>query len=54
MGSVPLIEFVNLAKSKPGHVTFASASTSQLVSTEMLPRDIDQALAGDSRAADGQ
>jgi tripartite-type tricarboxylate transporter receptor subunit TctC len=49
MGSVPLIvainndvpaknlkELVALAKSKPGHVTFASASTSQLVSTEML------------------
>jgi len=49
MGSVPLIvavnnevpaknlrEFVALAKSKPGHVTFASASTSQLVSSEML------------------
>lgn len=49
MGSVPLIvavnndvpaknlrELVTLAKSKPGHVTFASASTSQLVSTEML------------------
>jgi tripartite-type tricarboxylate transporter receptor subunit TctC len=49
MGSVPLVvainndvpaktlrELVNLAKSKPGHVTFASASTSQLVSTEML------------------
>jgi tripartite-type tricarboxylate transporter receptor subunit TctC len=49
MGSVPLIvgvnndvpaknlkEFVDLAKSKPGHVTFASASTSQLVSSEML------------------
>jgi tripartite-type tricarboxylate transporter receptor subunit TctC len=49
MGSVPLIvavnndvpakslrELVELAKSKPGHVTFASASTSQLVSTEML------------------
>src|SRR5512133_4122535 len=49
MGSVPLIvavnndvpaktlrEFVNLAKVKPGHVTFASASTSQLVSSEML------------------
>jgi tripartite-type tricarboxylate transporter receptor subunit TctC len=49
MGSVPLIvavnnevpaknlrEFVNLAKQKPGHVTFASASTSQLVSSEML------------------
>jgi tripartite-type tricarboxylate transporter receptor subunit TctC len=49
MGSVPLIvavnndvpaktlkELVGLAKSKPGHVTFASASTSQLVSTEML------------------
>ncbi|HEY0824030.1 MAG TPA: tripartite tricarboxylate transporter substrate binding protein [Ramlibacter sp.] len=49
MGSVPLIvavnndvpaknlrELVNLAKSKPGHVTFASASTSQLVSSEML------------------
>ena len=49
MGSVPLIvgvnndvpartlkEFVDLARSKPGHVTFASASTSQLVSSEML------------------
>ncbi len=49
MGSVPLIvavnndvpaktlrELVDLAKSKPKHVTFASASTSQLVSTEML------------------
>jgi len=49
MGSVPLIvginndvpaktlrEFVNLAKAKPGGVTFASASTSQLVSSEML------------------
>jgi len=49
MGSVPLIvavnnevpaktlrELVDLGKSKPGHVTFASASTSQLVSTEML------------------
>ncbi len=49
LGSVPLIvgvnmdvpartlrEFVNLAKAKPGHVTFASASTSQLVSSEML------------------
>jgi tripartite-type tricarboxylate transporter receptor subunit TctC len=49
MGSVPLIvavnndvpaknlrEFVALAKSKPGNVTFASASTSQLVSSEML------------------
>ncbi len=49
MGSVPLImavnndvpaknlrELVAMAKSKPGHVTFASASTSQLVSTEML------------------
>ena len=49
MGSVPLIvavnndvpaktlkEFVDFAKSKPGHVTFASASTSQLVSSEML------------------
>lgn len=49
MGSVPLIvavnndvpaktlrELVTLAKSKPGHVTFASASTSQLVSSEML------------------
>ena len=49
MGSVPLIvavnndvpaktlrEFVDLAKAKPGQVTFASASTSQLVSTEML------------------
>jgi len=49
MGSVPLIvainndvpaknlrELVDLAKAKPNHVTFASASTSQLVSTEML------------------
>jgi len=49
MGSVPLIiavnnevpaktlrEFVDLAKAKPGHVTFASASTSQLVSSEMM------------------
>jgi tripartite-type tricarboxylate transporter receptor subunit TctC len=49
MGSVPLIvavnndvparnlrEFVDLARSKPGHVTFASASTSQLVSSEMM------------------
>jgi tripartite-type tricarboxylate transporter receptor subunit TctC len=49
MGSVPLIvavnndvpaknlkELVDLAKSKPNHVTFASASTSQLVSSEML------------------
>jgi tripartite-type tricarboxylate transporter receptor subunit TctC len=49
MGSVPLIvavnndvpaktlrEFVDLAKAKPTYVTFASASTSQLVSSEML------------------
>ena len=49
LGSVPLIvavnndvpaktlrELVDMAKAKPGHVTFASASTSQLVSTEML------------------
>jgi tripartite-type tricarboxylate transporter receptor subunit TctC len=49
MGQVPLIvavnndvpvktlrELVDLAKSKPGEVSFASASTSQLVSTEML------------------
>ncbi len=49
MGSVPLIiavnnevpaktlrEFVDLAKSKPNFVTFASASTSQLVSSEMM------------------
>ncbi len=49
MGSVPLIvavnndvpaktlrELVNLAKAKPDQVTFASASTSQLVSSEML------------------
>lgn len=49
MGSVPLIvavnndvpaknlrELVAMAKAKPGNVTFASASTSQLVSTEML------------------
>ncbi len=48
-GSVPLIvgvnndvpaktlaEFVALAKAKPGNVTFASASTSQLLSSEML------------------
>ena len=49
LGSVPLIvavnndvpaktlrEFVALAKTKPGQVTFASASTSQRVSSEML------------------
>ena len=49
MGSVPLIiavnndvparnlrELVTLGKTKPGHVTFASASTSQLVSAEMM------------------
>ena len=49
LGHVPLIvavhnelpakslkEFIDLAKAKPGHVTFASASTSQLVSSEML------------------
>jgi len=49
LGQVPLIvavnndvpartlrELVDLAKAKPGQVTFASASTSQLVSTEML------------------
>lgn len=49
MGSVPLIvavnndvpvkslkELVALAKGKPGHITFASASTSQLVSSELL------------------
>jgi tripartite-type tricarboxylate transporter receptor subunit TctC len=49
LGSVPLIvavnndvpaknlkEFVDLAKAKPTGVTFASASTSQLVSSEML------------------
>ncbi len=49
MGSVPLIvavnndlpvktlqDFVNLAKSKPGQINFASASTSQLVSSEVL------------------
>jgi tripartite-type tricarboxylate transporter receptor subunit TctC len=49
MGSVPLIvgvnndvpvkslrDLVSMARSKPGHVTFASASTSQLVSTAML------------------
>jgi tripartite-type tricarboxylate transporter receptor subunit TctC len=49
LGSVPLIvavnnevpaktlrEFVTLAKAKPGNVTFASASTSQLVSSEMM------------------
>jgi tripartite-type tricarboxylate transporter receptor subunit TctC len=31
-----LKELVDLAKAKPTHVTFASASTSQLVSTEVL------------------
>ena len=49
LGSVPLIiavnndvpaknlrEFVDMAKAKPGNVTFASASTSQLVSAEVL------------------
>ncbi len=49
MGQLPLIvavnndvpvktlrEFVDMAKAKPGNVTFASASTSQLVSSEML------------------
>ena len=49
LGSVPLIvavnndvpaktlkEWVDMAKAKPGQLTFASASTSQLVSTEML------------------
>jgi len=49
MGSVPLIvgvnpslpyktlrEFVDAAKAKPGAISFASASTSQLVSSEML------------------
>ena len=49
MGSVPLIVAVNndlplktlgdliaLAKAKPGHVTFATASTSQRISSEML------------------
>ncbi len=49
MGSVPLIvginndvpaktlkEFVDLAKAKPNTITFASASTSQLLSSEML------------------
>jgi len=49
LGHVPLIvavnndvkantlkELVDMAKAKPGSVTFASASTSQLVSTEML------------------
>lgn len=49
LGSVPLIvgvnndvpvktlrDLVNLARGKPGHVTFASASTSQLVSSAML------------------
>lgn len=49
MGSVPLImavnndvpakslrELVDLARAKPTHITFASASTSQLVSTEMM------------------
>ncbi len=54
IGSVPLIvavnnevpaknlkELVTLAKTKSGHVTFASASTSQRVSTEML-----QSMAG--------
>ncbi len=48
-GSVPLIvavnndvpaktlrELIDLAKAKPGNVTFASASTSQLVSSEMM------------------
>ena len=54
IGSVPLIvsvnnevpaknlkELVALAKAKPSHITFASASTSQRVSTEML-----QSMAG--------
>ena len=49
LGQVPLIvgvnndvpaktlrEFIAMAKAKPGRVTFASASTSQLVSSEML------------------
>jgi len=49
MGSVPLIvavnndvpaktlaEFIALAKAKPGNVTFATASTSQRISSEML------------------
>ena len=49
LGSVPLIiavnndvpaktlrEFIDMAKAKPGNVTFASASTSQLVSSEVL------------------
>jgi tripartite-type tricarboxylate transporter receptor subunit TctC len=49
LGSVPLMvavnndvpaktlrEFIDMAKAKPGQVTFASASTSQLVSAEML------------------
>ena len=49
LGSVPLMvavnndvpaktlkEFIDLAKAKPGTVTFASASTSQLVSSEVL------------------
>ena len=49
LGSVPLMlavnndvpaktlkAFIDMAKAKPGHVTFASASTSQLVSSEML------------------
>lgn len=49
LGSVPLVvainndvpvktlrDLVNLAKPKPGYVTFASASTSQLVSSEVL------------------
>jgi tripartite-type tricarboxylate transporter receptor subunit TctC len=31
-----LREFVDLAKAKPGQINFASASTSQLVSSEML------------------
>ena len=54
LGSVPLIvgvnmdvpvknlrDLVNLARSKPGHVTFASASTSQLVSSAMLANMAD-------------
>ena len=49
MGSVPLIvavnnefpartlaEFISVAKAKPGNVTFATASTSQRISSEML------------------
>jgi tripartite-type tricarboxylate transporter receptor subunit TctC len=49
LGSVPLViavnndvpaktlrELVDMAKARPGHLTFASASTSQLVSAEMM------------------